>query len=329
MGTNREVNLETIKEASCTLSGHVIETPIQTCETLDLLAGRRLFFKCENFQRSGSFKFRGAFNAVSRLVSSNSNEPTKRQVHVVGCSSGNYACGLALAAKHHGVTAHVIMPNNCPECKKQAVLSYGANLLQREQKDFIPARKQVEDLTGAVFISSSQHPDVISGQGTMGLELLQQVPDLDAVIMPVGGGGMLAGVSMVIKSICPEVRVYGAEPEVANQAALSLRTGERRAFSHFPRSIADGLVCGIGEVTWTYIRDNVDDIFTVSEDEIKNAMRLVWERMKLVVEPSGVVGVAAVLCDSFKARAGGCKNVAVILSGGNVDVQKLPEILKM
>ncbi|XP_019622201.1 PREDICTED: serine racemase-like [Branchiostoma belcheri] len=144
--------------------------------------------------------------------------------------------------------------------------------------------------------------------------------------MPVGGGGMLTGVAMVIKSLCPEVRVYGAEPEVANQAARSLQSGSRFVFPQYPRSIADGVIVGIGEVTWPYIKDNVDDIFTVSEDEIKNAVRLVWERMKLVVEPSGAVGVAAVLSDSFKARAGGCGNVAVILSGGNVDLQKIPDL---
>ncbi|XP_066269988.1 serine racemase-like [Branchiostoma lanceolatum] len=328
MNTNAEVTLQTIEEAARTLAGHAIRTPVETCETLDLLAGRKLFFKCENFQKSGAFKFRGAFNAVSRLV--RSNEPTQRELHVVGDSSGNYACGLALAARLCGVSAHVVMPNNAPECKKQIVLSYGATLIQRERRqDFPQTIKQVQEMTGAVYISGSQNPDVISGQGTMGLELLQQVPDLDAVIMPVGGGGMLAGVSMAIKSICPDVRVYGAEPEVANQATLSLQNGERFVYSYVPRSIADGVVAGIGPVTWTYIRDNVDDIFTVTEDEIKNAMRLVSERMKLVVEPSGVVGVAAALSDSFRARAVGFKNVAVILSGGNVDLQKLPELLLM
>ncbi|KAI8503307.1 hypothetical protein Bbelb_191280 [Branchiostoma belcheri] len=299
MNSDGKVTLQTIKDAAGRLSGHVIETPVQTCEDLDLLAGKRLFFKCENFQKSGSFKFRGAFNAVSRLVRSNQPASNQRPVQVVGSSTGNYGCGLALAAHLHGVTAHV---------------------------DFGETIKQVQDATGAVFISGSQHPDVISGQGTMGLELFQQVSDLDAVVMPVGGGGMLTGVAMVIKSLCPEVRVYGAEPEVANQAARSLQSGSRFVFPQYPQSIADGVIVGIGEVTWPYIKDNVDDIFTVSEDEIKNAVRLVWEKMKLVVEPSGAVGVAAVLSDSFKARAGGCGNVAVILSGGNVDLQKISDL---
>ncbi|XP_078603752.1 serine racemase-like [Branchiostoma floridae x Branchiostoma japonicum] len=238
---------------------------------------------------------------------------------------------MAMAAKLQGVTTHVVMPNSCPEYKKRTVLSYGANLTQCEPaaQDIAQTVRQVQHATGAIFISGAEHPDVISGHGTMGLELLRQVRNLDAVVMPVGTGGMLSGVSVIIKSIRPEIRVYGAEPEVANDAAMSLSSGERCTFSRFPQSIADGLNGNIGTVPWTYIRSNVDDIFTVSEDEIKIAMRLVWERMKLVVEPSGVVGVAAALSDSFKARAGGCKNVAVILSGGNVDLSKLSEFLQM
>ncbi|KAI8520566.1 hypothetical protein Bbelb_003200 [Branchiostoma belcheri] len=327
MDVDNRVTLQTVQKAANTLSGHVVMTPVQTCDTLDVLSGRKLFFKCENFQKSGSFKFRGAFNAVSRLVSSNGTAP--HQLHVVGSSTGNYACGLAMAAEHHGVAANVVMPHNAPECKKRTVLSYGAKITQCEPAAEAIAQtvKQVQDVTGAVFISGGNSSDVISGHGTMGLELLQQVPNIDAVVMPVGTGGMLAGVSVVLKSVCPDVCIYGAEPEVANDAARSLSKGERCSFSRFPQSVADGLNGNIGPVPWTYIRDNVDDIFTVSEDEIKHAMRLVWEKMKLVVEPSGAVGVAAVLSDSFKARAGGCRNVAVILSGGNVDLQKLSELL--
>ncbi|XP_066275680.1 serine racemase-like [Branchiostoma lanceolatum] len=329
MDANNSVTLKTVQNAADTLSGHVVMTPVQTDETLDQLSGRRLFFKCENLQKSGAFKFRGAYNAVSRLVSSNG--PTPHQLQVVAGSTGNYACALAMAAKLHGVTAHAIMPDNSPECKKRGMLSHGANLTLCEpaEQDIARAVKQVQNATGAVFISGADHPDVIAGHGTVGLELLRQVPNLDAVVMPVGTGGMLAGVSVAIKSTCPEIRVYGAEPEVANGAAMSLRKGERLIFSRFPQSIADGLNVNIGAVPWTYIRSNVDDIFTVSEDEIKNAMRLVWERMQFVVEPSGAVGVAAALSDSFKARAVGCRNVAVILSGGNVDPDKLSEILQM
>ncbi|CAH1225517.1 SRR [Branchiostoma lanceolatum] len=304
MDANNSVTLKTVQKAADTLSGHVITTQVQTDETLDSLSGRRLFFKCENLQKSGSFKFRGAYNAVSRLVSSNGRTP--HQLQVVASSTGNYACALAMVAKVHGVTAHAVMPNNSPECKKRTVLSHGANLTLCEPaaQDITRTVKQVQNATGAVFISGADHPDVIAGHGTMGLELLRQ-------------------------STCPEIRVYGAEPEVANGAAMSLNRGERFTFSRFPQSIADGLNVNIGAVPWTYIRSNVGDIFTVSEDEIKNAMRLVWERMQFVVEPSGAVGVAAVLSDSFKARAVGCRNVAVVLSGGNVDPDKLSEILQM
>ncbi|CAH1254782.1 SRR [Branchiostoma lanceolatum] len=329
MDANNIVTLETVQKAASTLSGNVVITPVQTCNTLDLLSGRRLYFKCENFQKSGSFKFRGAFNAVSRLVSSYGATP--HQLQVVASSTGNYGCGLAMAAQLHGVTAHVVMPTNSPVCKKRTLLSYGASLTQCEPaaQDIAQTMKQVQDATGAVFLSGSEHPDVIAGHGTMGLEILQQVPNFDAIVVPVGTGAMLSGVSVVIKSLCPEIRVYGAEPEVANDAARSLSSGERCTFPRFPQSIADGLNGNIGVVPWTYIRSNADDIFTVSEDEIKNAMRLVWERMKIVVEPSAVVGVAAVLSDSFKARAGECKNVAVILSGGNMDLDKMPEYLQM
>ncbi|CAH1233863.1 SRR [Branchiostoma lanceolatum] len=327
MEANDVVTLKTVQKAADTLSGHVIMTPVQTDETLDQLSGRRLFLKCENFQKSGSFKFRGAYNAVSRLVSSNGS--TAHRLELVAGSTGNFACGLAMAAQLHGVTAHMVMPDNSPECKKQMALSHGASLTLCEPaaQDIARTVNQVRDATGAVFISGAERPDVISGHGTMGLELLRQVPAMDAVVMPVGTGGMLTGVSVAIKSICPEIRVYGAEPEVSNCAAMSLKRGERYAFPRFPQSVADGLNGNIGKVPWTYIQRNVDDIFTVSEDEIKNAMRLMWERMQLVIEPSGAVGVAAVLSDSFKARAGGCKNVAVILSGRNVDIDKLSEIL--
>ncbi|CAH1233865.1 SRR [Branchiostoma lanceolatum] len=302
MEANDVVTLKTVQKAADTLSGHVIMTPVQTDETLDQLSGRRLFLKCENFQKSGSFKFRGAYNAVSRLVSSNGS--TAHRLELVAGSTGNFACGLAMAAQLHGVTAHMVMPDNSPECKKQMALSHGASLTLCEPaaQDIARTVNQVRDATGAVFISGAERPDVISGHGTMGLELLRQ-------------------------SICPEIRVYGAEPEVSNCAAMSLKRGERYAFPRFPQSVADGLNGNIGKVPWTYIQRNVDDIFTVSEDEIKNAMRLMWERMQLVIEPSGAVGVAAVLSDSFKARAGGCKNVAVILSGRNVDIDKLSEIL--
>eukprot|EP00058_Branchiostoma_floridae_P028532 XP_002614023.1 hypothetical protein BRAFLDRAFT_57251 [Branchiostoma floridae] len=314
----QRVTVPDVETAAGRLQGHARETPVLTCGTLDELAGRRLYFKCENLQKSGSFKFRGAYNAISRLLSSTNQNPPPVVTH----SSGNHACALALAAHQLDVTAHVVMPRTAPQCKKETVRGYGG-------KARVETMERIAAETGAVYISSSQHPDVIAGQGTMGLELLRQVPELDAVITPVGGGGMLAGVSLVMKSLNPHVRVYGAEPELANDAATSLAKGERCPLSYYPDTIADGLRINMGPVAWPYIRENVDDIISVTEEEIKNAMTLIWQRMKLVVEPSGVVGVAAALSDSFKAREEPAKNVAVILSGGNLDLLKLPDLLSV
>ncbi|XP_066296412.1 serine racemase-like isoform X2 [Branchiostoma lanceolatum] len=323
----QRVTVQDVETAAGRLQGHARETPVLTCGTLDELAGRRLYFKCENLQKSGSFKFRGAYNAISKLVSSTNQKPPPVVTH----SSGNHACALALAAHQLDVTAHVVMPRNAPQCKKETVRGYGGKVYEctPTEQARVETMERIAAEEGAVYLSSSQHPDIIAGQGTMGLELLRQVPDLDAVITCVGGGGMLAGVSTVMKSLNPHVRVYGAEPEQANDAATSLAKGERCPLPYYPDTIADGLRINMGPVAWPYIRDNVDDIITVTEEEIKNAMTLIWQRMKLVVEPSGVVGVAAALSDSFKAREETAKHVAVILSGGNLDLLKLPDLLSM
>ena len=288
-------------------------TPIHTCGTLDRLAGRKLFFKCELFQRTGSFKFRGATNAVQKLGDAEASRG------VVTHSSGNHAQALALAAQQRGIPATVVMPRTAPRVKKEAVLGYGAAVIECEPTlaDRVRVAGEVVATTGAVLIPPFDHPDVIAGQGTIALELLRQVPDLDAAIVPVGGGGMISGFCVA----APSLRIIGAEPLAAGDAALSKRTGAvQPAFA--PTSIADGLLTSLGTLTWPFVRDRVERIVTVSEDEIRAAMRLVWERMKLLIEPSAAVGVAVALSDEFRFLDG-LDRVGIVLCGGNVGLDKL------
>jgi threonine dehydratase len=294
----------------------VRHTPVHISGTLDALSGRRLFFKCENFQTTGSFKYRGATNAVRKLDAATAARG------VVTHSSGNHAQALALAAKVRGIPATVVMPRTAAEVKKQAVIGYGGRVVECEPTvaDRLRVVTQIAADTGASLIPPYDHPDVIAGQGTAALELLADVPNLDAVIVPVGGGGMLSGYCIAIKGTNPAVRVFGAEPANADDAARSLATGERQPQLP-PNSIADGLLTNLGELTWPIIREHVERIFTVSEAEIVAAMRLVWERMKLVIEPSAAVGVAVALGEGF--RSTNAERVGVVLCGGNVSLDKL------
>jgi threonine dehydratase len=294
------------------------KTPVMTCANLDRRAGRALFFKCEQWQRSGSFKFRGASNAVFKL----SEEDARRGV--VTHSSGNHAQALALAAQRRGIPAHLVMPRTAAAVKRRAVEEYGGRVVECEPT--LAAReekvKEVQEATGAVLIPPYNHPDVIAGQGTAALELLTQVPDLEAVIAPVGGGGLLSGICVGAKGVKPAVRVFAAEPRGADDAARSKAAGELLPQTG-PNTIADGLLTSLGDLTWPIIRDQVESIFTVSDEEIAAAMRLTWERAKLLIEPSAAVPVAAVLGDEFRALPG-LSRVGVILSGGNVDLDRLP-----
>lgn len=310
-------NLAAVREAAARIKGVVHRTPVMTSETFDLLSGRKLYFKCENLQKVGAFKYRGASNAVFKL------SDTEAARGVVTHSSGNHAQALALAARVRGIPAYIVMPKTAPAVKKAAVEGYGGrvtlcepNLAAREEA----AAKLVAE-TGATLIPPFDHPDVIAGQGTAALELLEEVPDLDAIITPVGGGGLLAGCCVAARELKPDIRVFGAEPVGADDAARSKAAGEWLPQTS-PNTIADGLLTSTGELTWPVIRDLVERVFTVTDDEIRAAMRLIWERMKLIVEPSGAVGAAVALSAAFKSLAGANK-VGVIFSGGNVSLDKL------
>jgi threonine dehydratase/serine racemase len=310
-------DLAAVREAAARIKGVVHRTPVMTSDTLDRLAGRRLYFKCENLQKVGAFKYRGATNAVLRLSDA---EAAKG---VVTHSSGNHAQALALAARVRGVPAYIVMPKTAPAVKKAAVEGYGGqvtlcepNLADRERTaNALVAR------TGATLIPPFDHPDVIAGQGTAALELLEDVPDLDAIMTPVGGGGLLAGCAIAAQGVKPGIRVFAAEPLGADDAARSKAAGEWRPQTS-PNTIADGLLTSTGQLTWPVIRDRVERVFTVTDDEIRAAMRLVWERMKLVVEPSGAVGAAVALSAAFKALPG-ANTVGIVFSGGNVSLDKL------
>ena len=303
-----------VLEAETRLQGLIRNTPVHTCETLDRLAGRELFFKCENFQKTGSFKYRGATNAIQKLDDATASRG------VVTHSSGNHAQALALAAKVRGITAHVVMPHTASPIKKQAVLDYGGIVIECEPTLTDRERAAIEIVakTGGTLIPPFDHPDVIAGQGTAALELLNQVPQLDSIVVPVGGGGMISGYCLAAAGAAPQVKIIGAEPLEADDASRSLASGERQPAKP-PTSIADGLLTSLGDLTWLIIREQVSVIHTVTEAEIRAAMRLVWERMKLVIEPSAAVGVTVALRERNLGQ-----RVGVVLCGGNVSLDKLP-----
>jgi threonine dehydratase/serine racemase len=296
----------------------VHRTPVFTSDTLDRLSGRSLHFKCELFQKTGSFKYRGASNAVRKL------DDATAAKGVITHSSGNHGQALALAAKVRGIPATIVMPASASPVKKAAILGYGASVVEsgpsltdREEKV-----AEMREKSGATMIPPFDHPDVIAGQGTAALELLEEVPDLDAIVSPIGGGGLISGFTLAAKGFNSKCRVFGAEPTGASAAAQSKTAGDRVKLDS-TKSIADGLLANyVGTLTWPFIRDQVETVFTVSEEQIIAAMRLVWERMKLVIEPSAAVGVAVVLSDPFKALTGLSK-VGIVLCGGNVSLDKL------
>lgn len=311
-------DLSSIREAAGRLHGKAHRTPVATCSTLDRRAGRSLFFKCEHLQKAGSFKFRGACNAVMRL----SAEQAARGV--VTHSSGNHAQALALAAKMRGIPAHIVLPRTAAPVKRRAVEEYGGRVIEcvptLEARETTAAAVLAE--TGGTFLPPYNHPDIIAGQGTAALELLWDVPDLDAIITPVGGGGLLAGTCLAATAIKPGIRVFAGEPAGADDAARSKSAG-RIIPQTAPKTVADGLLTSLGELTWPVVRDQVEAVIVVREDEIIDAMRLAWERAKLMIEPSSAVALAAVLSESFRGLPG-LGRVGVILSGGNVSLDRLP-----
>ncbi len=310
--------IEDIRQAAKRIEPFAHRTPMLTCATLDELASRRLFLKCENLQKVGAFKFRGACNAVMKLTEAEARRG------VVTHSSGNHAQALALAAKLRKIEAHIVMPKNSSAVKIRAVEGYGARvyLCEPNQAARESMAAEVVAKTGGTLIPPYNHPDVIAGQGTVVLEMLEDQPDLDAIIAPVGGGGLMSGVCIAARGVKPSIRVFAAEPLGADDAARSMKSGQRQPQGP-TNTIADGLLTALGDLTWPIVRDHVERVVTVTDDEIIAAMRLVFERMKLVIEPSGATSVAAAHSDEFKSLDG-LKNVGVVISGGNVDLDKLP-----
>ncbi|MBR9975386.1 MAG: pyridoxal-phosphate dependent enzyme [Bacteroidetes bacterium] len=308
--------LHDITTAASRIEPWAHRTPIMTSSAIDAMAGNTLFFKCENFQKVGAFKFRGASNAVLSL----SDDEAARGVATH--SSGNHAQALALAARLRGIPAFIVMPSNAPAIKKAAVAGYGARIVECEPT--LEARESTLDAvvgeTGAAFVHPYNDPRVITGQATAAKELIEDVPDLDILMTPVGGGGLLSGSALSAFYLSSGTAVIAAEPEGADDAARSFRAG-RIIPSENPRTIADGLLTSLGENTFAIIRAHVSDIVTVSDDAIIRAMRLVWERLKIVIEPSAAVPLAAIL--ERKPDTDG-KRVGIILSGGNLDLDRLP-----
>jgi threonine dehydratase len=308
-----------VREAAQRIAPHAHTTPVMTCSAIDATAGRALFFKCEMFQKVGAFKFRGACNAIMKLP------PAAAERGVVTHSSGNHAQAIALAAKLRGIRADIVMPKNSSQVKVRAVEGYGAHVHLCEPNSAARegTAEQIARARSATLIPPYNHADIIAGQGTSALELLAEVPDLDAVIAPVGGGGLISGTSLAAHGINPRIKVFGAEPAGADDAARSLAAG-RIIPQDKPDTICDGLRTGLGELTWAIISEHVERIFTQPDEKAIAAMRLIMERMKLVNEVNSALALAVVLSEEFRAAAQSVKRVGVILSGGNVDLDHLP-----
>lgn len=308
-----------IEEAYSNIRNQINRTPVLTSTYINKISSAELFFKCENFQKVGAFKFRGAINSVNNL----SQEQKKNGVATH--SSGNHAQALALAAKMNSIPAHIVMPRTAPEVKVNAVKDYGANVIFCEPT--LEARestlKDIIAKTSAVEIHPYDYFNTVCGQGTSSLEFLQDHPDLDIIMTPVGGGGLLSGTATYVKGFNENIKVYAAEPEGADDAYRSFHKKELIP-SVNPKTICDGLLTSLGELNFQIILKKVDNIFTVNDDEIKNALILIWERMKIIVEPSCATVLAVVLKYPENFRN---KKVGLIISGGNVDIKKVCEYL--
>ncbi len=308
--------LADIERAAERIRPHAHRTPVLTSSALDQRTGAQLFFKCENFQKVGAFKFRGAANAVFSLSDAEASRG------VATHSSGNHAQALALAARLRGVPAHIVMPDNSPKVKVEAVRGYGGRIVfcRPTQAERERTLAEVVRETGAAFIHPYDDPRVIAGQATAARELLDEVQDLDLLLAPVGGGGLASGTALSAHYLSDRTRVIAAEPAGADDAFRSLREG-RIVPSENPRTVADGLRTSLGRLTFPILRALLAEVVTVSEEGIIAAMRLVWERMKILIEPSAAVPVAALLDGAVQARG---LRVGVILSGGNIDLDALP-----
>ncbi|MFU8811412.1 MAG: threonine ammonia-lyase [Balneolaceae bacterium] len=308
--------LHDIEAAASRISSVIHRTPIFTSRYFDEQTNGSIFFKCENFQRTGSFKFRGASNAVLSL-----DEKTAKK-GVATHSSGNHGQAVARAAQLRGIPATIVMPAYAPDIKKRAVRGYGATIVecQNSLQSREETLQQVLEQTGATFIHPYNQIEVICGQGTCAMELLDELPDLDTIITPVGGGGLLSGTAIYTKSIKPHITVIGAEPAEADDACRSFRAG-RHITDGNRETVADGLRATLGPLTFTVIHSTADAIVTVSEEAIIHAMRTVWERLNIIIEPSCAVPVAALLERAMDTEG---KRIGVILTGGNLDLDRLP-----
>jgi threonine dehydratase len=312
------IDLERICAAHQRIKPRIRRTPLLTNDRLDEASGAKLFFKCENFQEIGAFKARGATNAVFSL------DDASAKCGVATHSSGNHGTALARAAKLRGIPAYVVMPHNSAKVKIAAVKRFGAKVVFCEptQQAREAACADVIAKTEATLIHSFENEDVIAGQGTVAIELLEEIADVEVVMCPVGGGGLLAGTAIAAKSLRPNIKVLAAEPANADDAAQSLHAAKRMV-TEKKFTIADGLRTNVGETTFPIIQRYVDDIVTVSEDAIISSMRMIWEAMKIVIEPSSAVPYAAIAEAAINVQG---KRVGIILTGGNVDLDALPWI---
>ena len=309
-----------VRAAAQRLHGHAHRTPVLRSATLEQRLGAQLFFKCENFQRMGAFKFRGAFHALSRLT------PEQRRAGVVAYSSGNHAQAVALSAQILGLSATLIMPHDASPAKLAATRAYGATVVgyDRYNEDAMALARELAAREGRTFIPPFDHADVLCGQGTAALELFEEVGELDVLLVCLGGGGLLSGCALASRALSPRCRVYGVEPEAGNDVQQSFRRGERVRIPT-PRTIADGAQTPlVGELTFEIIRRHVDDILTVTDEQLVEAMRFYAERMKMVVEPTGCLTLAAACHAGLDLKG---QRVGLVISGGNVDLPRFAQLL--
>ncbi|MFE2376815.1 pyridoxal-phosphate dependent enzyme [Streptomyces sp. NPDC059398] len=313
------VTLDDVRDAAAQIKGVAHRTPVLRSRTLDRLVGAETLLKCENFQRIGAFKFRGAYNAASRL------SPAQVAKGIAAYSSGNHAQAVALAAKELGTTAVILMPEDTPQSKLDATAGYGAEIVtyDRYTGDRVAIGEALAADRGLALIPPYEHPHIIAGQGTAALELIEEAGELDALVVPVGGGGLMAGSATAAKGLDGRIRVIGVEPEAGDDTKRSLEAG-RRVSIPVPRTIADGQAADIpGELTFSVNQRLVDGIELVTDDQIRDAMRFAFERLKIVIEPSGATGLAALLAGRIDPLP---RRVGVIISGGNIGAQRFAEL---
>jgi len=315
------VTFDDVRDAAAQIKGVTHRTPVLRSRTLDKLVGAEVFLKCENFQRIGAFKFRGAYNAASRLSAE------QLAAGITAYSSGNHAQAVALAARELGTTAVILMPEDAPRSKMEATAGYGAEIItyDRYTGDRVAIGEALAVERGLTLIPPYEHPHVIAGQGTAALEMIEEIGDLDDLVVPVGGGGLIAGSATVAKGLRHGIRVIGVEPETGDDTKRSLEAGTRVAIS-VSRTIADGLAADIpGALTFSINQRLVDDIVLVSDDQIRDAMRLAFERLKIVIEPSGATALAALLTGRIRPIP---PRVGVVVSGGNINAQRFGELVR-